>query len=192
MRVDELVYRADPLKYANYDASMTLVASNARLAVMPAQKGKLSLALYDCRQGRARISVGVEDLERGLTAAARVRKVAGLKINQIDLRLKSISAHNLEAEVTVHANLLLVPTSFKLLGRADVDDDFNIHFTSLTAQGNDPTGAIIASVLQGKLDKLNNKAAPLLRLPGDKIKVTDLRITLDQRLTVELAFAGTQ
>ncbi len=192
MRVEQLVYRADPLKYATYDASMTLRASNARLALLPGVDKQLSLALYDCREGSAQISVDLAHLEKGLAAAARLRGGRAMKLNSVELRLRSESSRNLEAEMTVHAQVLLVPTSFRLIGRADVDSNFNVHFTSLTAEGNDPSGAMIAAFVQGKLNQLNNKAAPLLKLPGDKIRITDLNIRLDQRLTVDVMFAGTQ
>jgi len=192
MRVGQLTYRADPLKYATYDASMTLQATNARLALLPAADKKLSLVLYDCREGSARISVALDHLEKGLTAAMRIRGGMALKLRSVEMRMRSASAHNLEADFTVHAHMLMVPTTFRLVGRADVDSNFNIHFTSLAAEGNDPSGAVIAAFIQGKLDKLNNKAAPLLKLPGDKIHITDLSLKLDDRLTVEVKFAGTQ
>ena len=76
--------------------------------------------------------------------------------------------------------------------RADVDEQFNIHFSSLKAEGDDPSGAVLAGLVQGKLDVLNNKAAPLLKLPGDKVRVKDLRITLDNALTVDVQFEGTR
>ncbi len=192
LRVAHLQYLANPLKYQNYDASMTLQATEARLALLPDEDKKLSLALYDCREGSARISIGITDLEQGITAAAKLRGGVAMRIKSIEARMRSQSPRNLEAEVTVNANLLLIPTRFRMVGRADVDTEFNIHFTSLAAEGDDPSGAVIAALIQGKLDKLNNKAAPLLKMPGDKIRVTDLKITLDQRLTVEVQFTGTQ
>jgi hypothetical protein len=192
MRVSTLRYLADPLKYQGYDASMTLEATNARLAILPDPAGNLSLALYDCREGTARISMELDDLERGLAAAVRMRGGFATQIRSIEIRLRSDSIRNLEAELTINASVLAVPTAFRLVGRADVDSNFNVHFTSLTAQGNDPSGAVIAAFVQAKLDKLNNKAAPLLKLPGDKIRVTDLKITLDHRLTVDLQFAGSK
>lgn len=192
MQVDALRYVADPLKYRGYDASMTLEAFDARLALVPSPEGDLTLALYDCSRGTARISMELDDLERGLAAAVRLRGGFAAQIRSIEMRLSSESTRTLEAEITINVRLLALPATFRLIGRADVDNNFNVHFTSLTAAGNDPTGAVIAAYVQTKLDKINNKAAPLLKLPGDKIRVTDLKITLDRRLTVDLSFAGTR
>jgi hypothetical protein len=191
MRVGKLSYIADPLKYANYAASMRLEATDARLALIPDQDKKLSLALYDCREGSARISVGIDDLEHGLIAGSRARGLA-FSVESVDIQLQNDTERDLFVQMDVKARVLLVPTSFRLIGRADVDDNFNIHFTGLSAQGFDPSGSLLAALLQGKLDKLNDRAAPLMRLPGDKIRVTDIRIRIDQRLTVDLKFAGTQ
>lgn len=192
MEVATLRYLADPLKYRGYDASMTLEAADARLALMPDPAGRLTLALYDCRQGKARISMELDDLERGLAAAVRMRGGFATQIKSIRIRLLSESTRTLEAELTIHASVLAVPTTLRLIGRADVDNNFNVHFTSLAAAGNDPSGAVIAAFVQAKLDRINNKAAPLLKLPGDKIRVTDLNITLDRRLTVDISFAGSR
>lgn len=191
MRVGKLSYIADPLKYANYAASMRLDATEARLALIPDADKRLSLALYDCREGSARISVGIDDLEQGLIAGSRARGVA-FSVQSVEIQLQNDSERDLFVQMDVKARVLMVPTSFRLIGRADVDDNFNIHFTGLNAQGYDPSGALLAGFLQGKLDKLNDRAAPLMRLPGDKIRVTDIRIRIDQRLTVDLKFAGTQ
>ena len=190
--VATLRYLADPLKYRGYDASLTLEATDARLALIPDPEGKLTLALYDCHAGKARISMELDDLERGLAAAARLRGGFATQIKSIQIRLVSESTRNLEAELTIHASVLALPTTFRLIGRADVDNNFNVHFTSLTAAGNDPSGAVIAAFVQANLDKINNKAAPLLKLPGDKIRVSDLKITLDRRLTVDIGFAGSR
>lgn len=190
LHVDRLSYVADPLRYQTYAASLVLQAEDARMALVRGADKNLTLAMYDCREGRATLAIGLEDLERGLAAGARLRGSLAFAIHSVQVRMRSQSPHALEAELTVNTRVLMVPARFRLTGREDVDENFNIHFTHLKAQGDDPGGAVLAGVVQGKLDLLNNKAAPLLKLPGDRIRVTDLRLTLDSRLTVDVKFAG--
>lgn len=190
LQVDKLCYVADPLRYQNYAASMVMEARDARMALVKGEEKNLSLAMYDCREGSARLAIDLKDLERGLAAGAKLRGSLAFAINSIQVRMRSESPQTLEAELTVNTRVLMLPARFRLTGRADVDENFNVHFTHLQAHGDDPGGAMLAGVVQGKLDKLNNKAAPLLKLPGDRIHVTDLRLTLDTRLTVDVKFAG--
>jgi len=192
MTADTLRYVADPLKYQTYSASLILEADQTELALVPTKDGKYTLALTDCRTGRATLRIDQADLRAGLVAGARLRKTIALAIEGVELNLQSQGEQSLAVDMVVRARVLMLPAVFRLNGRADVDSNFNVHFTHLSAAGADPSGAIVAGAVQHSLNNLNNKAAPLLRLPGDKIKVTDLRITLDEALTIDMAFAGTK
>jgi hypothetical protein len=192
MNVGHLRYVADPLKYQHYAASMVLQAENAELALVPGEDQKLGLSLVDCSRGSAHIHIDVDDLRESITAGAKLKGTKAFAIEGIELSLRSDFPRSIEAELLVKSRVLLIPAKFKLTGRADVDADFNVRFSNLNAQGQDPSGALIAGVVQGKLDKLNNKAAPLLKLPGDRIRVTDLKLTVDQSITIDVKVAGSR
>jgi len=192
IRTKRLRYSAEPLRYQTYNASMVLEAQDAELSLSPTQNGKLLLSLSDCSQGSARLTIGRRDLQAGLAAGARLRRSLALAIEGVELSLQSESEKSLHVALLVRSRVLLFPATFRLTGRADVDADFNVHFTHLSADGRDPSGAVIAGIIQTSLDKLNNKAAPLLRLPGDKIRVSELRITLDDSLSIDMRFKGSK
>lgn len=192
LTVARMRYVADPLHYLNYSASLILEASNAEMALFTGADGKLSLIMTDCQVGSARLRVEMDDLREGLLAAARLRRSPAMSIDGMQLRLVSHAENSLEADVLIQASVLLVPASFRLTGRVDIDDDFNVYFTRLRATGLDAGGAVLAGVVQARLDQYNNKAAPLLRLPGNRVRVTDLKLSLDQALTVDVRFAGTR
>ena len=192
IRTKRLRYAAEPLRYQTYNASMVLEAQDAELSLSPTQNGKLLLSLSDCSQGSARLTIGRRDLQAGLAAGARLRRSLALAIEGVELSLQSESEKSLHVALLVRSRVLLFPATFRLTGRADVDADFNVHFTHLSADGRDPSGAVIAGIIQTSLDKLNNKAAPLLRLPGDKIRVSELRITLDDSLSIDMRFKGSK
>lgn len=189
-RVSELVYRADPLNYPGYSASMILQATNARMALIPDPQQNLLLTMYDCASGRARIRIGLNDLERGLVALLRARRGWAAQVRSIGVRLTSQSPCNLSGDLKIELMILGLPATFHLVGRLDVDAGSNLHFTSLSAFGQNPGGALVAAFVQTKLDQLNNKAVPLFKLPGDRVRVTNLLIQLDQNLTIDVEFKG--
>ena len=192
MRVAELSYVADPLKYQNYTAGMRMTATRAELALSPTNDGKLNLALVDCRKGNAHLQVDLDSLRASLQEGVKIKRTLAFMIDKIDLDFASANPRNLSVRAVVHSRVLLVPATFSIVGRADVDDDFNVHFSNLDAHGLDPTGKVVAELVQSRLDKANGRAAPLMKLPGDKIRVTAFKIHLDHKLAVDVGFKGTK
>lgn len=192
LQVRELRYQADPLKYQNYTAGMRMTARDAELAVTPTNDGKLSLSLTDCRTGRARLEISIDSLRQSLQEGVKIKRSLAFMIDSVDLNMSSDGPHSIAVDVLVRSRVLLVPATFHMTARADIDSDFNVHFSELSAAGADPTGKIVAQIVQSRLDKVNNRTAQLLKLPGDKIRVSDFEIKLDKTLTVDVAFVGTK
>ncbi|MGC4032370.1 MAG: hypothetical protein QM754_11685 [Tepidisphaeraceae bacterium] len=191
LRVHDMQYIADPLKYQHFTASMRLETLNAVLGILPAGDGTYGLSLVNCQAAHARLELSMDGLRQSLAAGIKTKQSAAFQIDAVDLALNSDDPRSLLADVTVHARLLLIPADFRIKGRIDVDDAFNVHFSQLDATGTNPAGKIVAGVVQGKLDKLNNKAAPLLKLPGDKIKLSDLAMTVGESLVIDAELVGT-
>jgi hypothetical protein len=185
-----LRYTADPLHYQGSDASLRLTATRATLGMIPASDGTFGLSLVDCDRGQARVKLSVDGLRQSLAGAIKVHRSLAFSVEGVELTLSSDSPRSLSADVLVRARLLLVPATFRLTGRTDVDDAFNVHFSRLNAAGQDPAGAIVAGLVQGRLDKVNNKAARLLKLPGDKIRLDAFSITLDRDIVVDVGLRG--
>jgi hypothetical protein len=193
LHVRRLEYVADPLKYESFTAGITLEIDSADLAILPQTDGNHTLALYDCARGRARLHISESDLASGLLAVAKAKFKNNLTfgITGIDVRLQSDRSNTLAADVDVHARLLFVPATIRLHGRVATAGN-NVLFTELEARGGDPGGAIAAGFVQEKLDSFNRKIARLLKLPGDKVHVTELAFRVQERLTIDVKFAGTK
>ena len=189
---DRVIYIADPLRYDTYAAGMRLEAKNAELEMIPAGEDTLALNLVDCHTGRAIFDLSVEDLRQSLSSGVNIKRSPAFMIDSVDLSLSSTNSHSLSANVLVHSRVLFVPATFRLTGRIDIDPQFNVHFIDLLAEGTDPTGMLVADVVQQKLDKVNGKAAPLLKMPGDKIHVSSFSIDLTNALRIEVGLAGTR
>ncbi len=191
-RVKDLIYTADPMNFNTYTGSMIMQAADADLGLVKDSSNKLYLVLKDCSAGSAQLKIDLRNLEKGLASGTRVRGLIGFTIDSVGIDVRSQSEQSIEAVFTIEARVLMIPAKFRLTGRADVDNDFRILFSHLSAEGDDPTGAMIAALVQARLDKLNNKAAPLLRLPGDRIRITDFSIKIENELVIDVKFAGTK
>ncbi|MGN6507356.1 MAG: hypothetical protein ACTHM6_17505 [Tepidisphaeraceae bacterium] len=192
LQVEQLEDLADPLKYATYAAGMRLMASDAELELIPDGHDEYLLNLVNCRDGQATFELSVDALQQSLANGVTIKRSPAFMIDSVDLSLSSANERSLAADVLVHAKVLFVPATFRLTGRLDVDADFNVHFLNLLATGTDPAGMLVAQLVQTKLDKVNGKAAPLLKFPGDQIKVDALQIHLSDILTVRVGLEGTR
>ena len=190
--VHDLRYAADPLKYQHYSAGMRMTARDAELEMSPTNDGKLALSLTDCHDGHAKLVVALDSLRQSLQEGVKIKRSLAFMIDSVALNLTSDNPRSIAADLLVRSRVLLVPATFRLTGRADIDPEFNVHFSKLDATGLDPTGKVIAGLVQSRLDKVNNRAAQLLKLPGDKIKVSDFEIHLDKSLSVDVSFKGTK
>ena len=191
VRAGRLSYTAEPLNYQHFTAGMRMVALDARLGIIPAGDGTYGMSLVNCSTGRAFLRMSMEGLRDGLAKGVQVKQSVAFGIDSVTMDVTSDDPHALALDVLVRARLLLIPASFRIVGRAEVDEAFNVHFVGLNASGLDPTGRIIAGVVQSRLDKVNGKAAPLLKMPGDQIKVSDLTIAVGSDLTIDIGLVGT-
>lgn len=190
LRAGLMRYVADPLNYQHFTAGMRLEADDAVLGVMPAGDGTFGLSLVDCATAHASLRLSMDGLRQSLAKGVRTQQSVAFSVNGIDLDLSSDHPRALVADVVVYARVLFLPANFRITGRIDIDDAFNVHFKNLNAAGLNPTGRIVAGVVQTRLDKLNGKAAPLLKLPGDRIRLTGLAMDVGEALTIDADLVG--
>ena len=83
---------------------------------------------------------------------------------------------------------LLVPTAITLSGRIDIDENFNAKLSHLSCTGTEAGGPVLASFINNALKKYDGKVMPLAAFPGDKLKMRDLRIAVDDALHIDAEF----
>ena len=186
-----LSYVAQPLKHSTFAVNIGLAVTEADLAAFPGGDGRLTLALVDCTSGQATLKVTQSDLRQGILAMfkAKLKNNLTAAVDRVDLTLASERPNTLYGQMVLHTRVLLLPATIELRGRLDVAGN-HILFTELYAHGRDPAGAIAAAFLQEKLDVYNNKIGPILRMPGNRIHVTNVAFSVDQNLTIDATFAG--
>jgi hypothetical protein len=187
-----LQYAADPLKYQNFAAGMRFAAKRAKLGILPAGDGTFGLSLVDCKEAHANLTLSLAGLRETLAKGVQAKQSVAFMVDKVDLDLASDNPRSLQADVLVYCRLFLFPARFHLTGRLDIDDAFNVHFSRLNAAGLDPTGKVVAGIVQTRLDKMNNRAARLLKMPDDRVRITELTMKLTENLTIDVDLAGSQ
>jgi hypothetical protein len=135
--------------------------------------------------------VSVEDLEEMfLTSAKTAAGRAGYAVHGVKLKLGSDHSRSLSCEMRISGMWPLLPTSFKLTGRIDVDDAYNAHISNITCSGEDVGGLLLAGFLSNSIKKYDGRVMPLTRFPEGKIGLTALRIEADDSLRIFASFAN--
>jgi hypothetical protein len=191
LRVKHLEYVALPLRYSDGNTNLRIVAHDVTLNLLRGRGETAALVMTEARDGRVDFHVPVRDLERMLVASARTGGAkAGYRISDVSLKLSSDHSHSLACELTVGGWWLLLPTSFKLTGRVDIDDAYNARLSNVGCTGTDVGGALVAGFIDNAVRKYDGRVMPLARFPGGKIRIRDLRIDLDDSLRIFAAFGS--
>lgn len=184
---DYFEYRADPLQFQKHASTVIVEAHDATLVLAPASEaGKQLMCLENLSTGRVVYQSRMSDLRQSILAGVKLRSPLTFSLDGVDLELTSRDPHNLEMKLLLRARLLLVPANIEVTGQVDIDDQKNVVLTRLSAHGLDPSGAIVAGLMQGAMDKVNNRAAPLTKFPNDHIRVADIRCTVGEAFRIEV------
>ena len=185
-----LEYLATPLYYDNGPTNWSISADDAKLGLIHDDKGNKGLVLTDCSDGAFEFSLRRADLEPMLLAGAKDHSRGGFAVRGVELSLSSDNSRSLAADMTVRASWLLLPATFRLRGRLDIDDAFNVHLSDLSCEGQDVTGVLIAGFIDKAMRKYNNKALPVARWPENRITLTSVAVRLDECVTLRATFRG--
>jgi hypothetical protein len=183
-------YLASPLFYQNGSTRWHLVAYDARLGLLRNRDGQASLAITDAREGEFEFSLPLAELKTMMMGGSAANKTGAVKVKDVDLKFTSDNPHSLTVEMRVELAILYVPATFRVHGRADIDERYNVRLSELSCKGEDATGMVVAALIEGPMQKMNGRIQPLVRWPGDRVQLTDVQIRLDESLGITAKFAG--
>jgi hypothetical protein len=109
-------------------------------------------------------------------------------VTDTKLTMTSDNPRSLQLTVEVRGFWLLVPADITVTGRIDVDGDFNATLSHLSCTGIEVGGPLLAGFINTALKKYQGKVMPLAAFPGDKLKMRDLHIGVDDALHIDAAF----
>ena len=187
--VDELKYIADPLSYSGASQHLVITASDVTLGLLRGRGEKEVLVMSDAGSGEAKFDATLNDLNLLLKAAAREHAGStGYFATNTYLKLSSDNPHALSASLRVEGFFLFIPTTFTISGRVDIDPGFYATMSELSCKGNDVGGALLAGFINERLQKYEGLRQPLTAFPGEKMRMRNLLISVDDSLHVEAEF----
>jgi len=186
--VKKFEYLAWPIYYQNGETRWRLAATDVKFGLLKDRNGQQALIMTDAREGSFDFSVPLASIRPMLLKAGSGNGGAGSFVQDVDVQFTSGNPRSLTVGMDVKAVFLFVPLSVRLHARADLDQWCNVQFSELSCEGLDAGGKAVAALAQGQIDKYNGKVLPLVRWPGDRVVLSDVRVTVDDALRITAKF----
>ena len=191
LEIDQLTVNASPLSVGPVALSLSLSATQVQLGRSKDSKEQIVLSLERAAEGNINISMRQSDLEALVTKLARSQaSKQGITIDDVQLRLRQESAHSLAVEVRLRARKLFLAASLRVTGQLDLDDQLNLKISGLTCTGDGGIAGMACGILKPYLEKFDGREFPLMPLPLKGISLRDVRLTVDDNLTVTAEFGS--
>jgi hypothetical protein len=186
----EFQYVARPLRYQNGPIEMQITARDAELSLIR-DGDHASLVVTAASEGTFEFSMNVADVKPMLMAGAKSHGRGGFSVKDINFEARSEGERSLVVDMKVDATWLLVPASFRLGGRLDIDDAFNVRLSGLRCDGENLGGLLLAGFIDDAMQKHNGKVMPLAQWPGNKIQLSGAQIQVDDQIRIKAGFGPT-
>jgi hypothetical protein len=180
-------YVARPLKYQDGPMEWHITAKDAELSLIrDGEKG--SLILTNASEGSFEFAMKVENIRPMLLAGAKAHAKGGFAVRDVAISARCENEQSLLVEMKVDATWMLLPATFRIRGRIDIDESFNVCLSGLGCEGRDLGGLLLAGFINDAMQKHNGKLMPLAQWPGDRIRLSGAKISLDDQIRVKAAF----
>lgn len=169
----------------------SLAARSLQLDQATDRNGQVVLLLHNAGEGRIETSIATSDLEALIGEVARAESGKhGVNIDRVELSLTSRSPRSLAAEVRLRAKKLFVSASLRITGQLDLDEQLNAKISGLNCVGDGAIASMACGVLKPHLQKLDGREFPLMSLPLGEVRLRDVRIAVNEKLSVTGEFGG--
>lgn len=172
-------------------ADLTLRAEKVRLNQAADQNGERVLLIQNAANGTIEISTSKTSLERAIAAVAKEEAgKQGVDIDQVQLTIQQRAERSIDAEVQLRGRKLFFSTVIRLSASLNIDDALNATISRLKCHGDGAIGALACGVLAPHLEKLDGRTFALMGLPLGEIRLSDVRISSGDKLTVSAEFGA--
>ena len=185
--VKQFEYVARPLRYQDGPMEWHIAAKDAELSLVK-DGDQSSLVLTSTAEGSFEFSMNLADIKPMLIAGAKEHGTGGFSVKDIAFEAHCEGPRSLVVDMKVDATWLLVPASFRVAGRLDIDDVFNVRLSGLRCDGENLGGLLLAGFIDEAMQKHNGKVMPLAAWPGNRIKLSGAQIQIDDHIRVKGAF----
>ncbi len=188
-RVAQLDYLATPLWFEQAQVNLWTSARMADVRIVRDSRNQSGLILAGAEQGFLEISLSGKDLpQAALQILRRGAAHVGANVKSVSIDLRSDDPGSLEGALRVESSILLVPVTFSVHGRMEIDDRFRVHFSNGQARGEDALGTLVASFLEMKMRKTEQEIRPLMRFADDRTQVRWMKFDARDGLRLAIGF----
>ncbi len=191
LTIDSFRVTASPFSVGPAQLEFELNAQRVDLRQAKDRDGNVLLLLQNADNGRVEISIAISDLEALIAAVATTEAGKhGVNIDSVQLSLRSRNPRSLAAEVRLRAKKLFVSASLRITAQLDLDDQLNAKLSGLDCTGDGAIASMACGVLKPHLQKLDGREFALMSLPLGEVRLRDVRIAVNDRLSVTAEFGG--
>ena len=191
LTIDSFGVNASPLFVGPASVDLQLTAHNVDLHGATDREGHLLLLLQGAAEGRVDISVAVSDLESLIGEVAKTEAGKhGVNIDRVRLSLRSRSPRSLSAEVRLRARKLFLSATLRITGQLDLDEQLTARISGLDCTGEGAIASVACGVLKPHLQSLDGREFSLLSLPLGEVRLREVRIALNDKLSVTAKFGS--
>jgi hypothetical protein len=172
LEISQFTLSASPLLLGPAAVELSLSARRLQLWQGKDFNDQIVLTLQSAADGKVDISATQTDLEALASKLARDQgSKQGIKIDGVQLKLLQKSARSLAVEVRLLARKLFLSASIRVTAQLDLDDQLNLRISGLNCTG-------------------DGGEFPLMSLPLGGIRLRDVRLVVDDRLSVTAEFGS--
>lgn len=191
LEVGRLRVNASPLFIGPAALSLSISATAVQLGQDKDSNGQIVLSLESVAQGNIKISMRQSDLETLLANLAQKQaSKQGVTIDGVQLTLRQESAHSLAVEVRLRARKLFLTASLRVTGKLDLDDQLTLKISGLKCTGDGGIATMACGILKPHLEKFDEREFPLMSLPLKGISLRDVRLAVDDSLSITAEFGS--
>jgi hypothetical protein len=191
LTVDSFVAKGSHISVGPAEVDFALEAKDVDLYRATDSHGNVVLMLHRADEGRIEVSASPADLEALIAEVAKGEAGKhGVAIDSVKLSLRSNSPRSLAAEVRLRAKKLFLSTSLRITGQVDLDEELNAKISGLDCTGEGAMGGIACGILKPHLEKINGRKFSLMSLPLGEVRLRDVRIAADDKLSITAEFGS--
>jgi hypothetical protein len=191
LKVDQIVLSASPLSLGPISIDLALSARGVQVGQAKDSNGQIMLSAVSATNGHVDISVTPAGLEALIAKLAQEQgNKQGITIDRVQLKLRQENEHSLAAEVRLRARKLFLSASIKVTGQLHLDDQLNLKISDLNCTGDGGIATLACGILRPYLEKIDGREFSLLSLPLGEIRLRDVRLVVDDKLSVTAEFGS--
>jgi hypothetical protein len=191
LEIDFFNIDASALSIGPAAIDLSLSATGVNLHQAKDSEENVVLVLHNATQGRVEISASPSDFEALIAEVAKSEAGKhGVTIDSVQLILRAKSSRSLAAEVRLRAKKLFLSASIRITGQLDLDEELNARISGLNCTGDGAMASVACGVLKPHLQKIDGREFPLMSLPLGEIRLRDVQLAVDAKLSVTAEFGS--